>query len=251
MIDGIQIVVDRCDRFDLQVLLGDHLVEQQIEIVRPARFDKQALAVVRGFAPRRCTRVRTVAPPEPAGGRSGSGSGSDVRRSRRGRRALRLRRRRSRCARSTTLSDIMSTSCRMWLEMMRYIPASASWRNRRIISARAIGSRPFSGSSRTSTDGLCAIDCASRTRCRIPLLNAETLRSAASSHRHAFERLLRQLVGLLFRVAVNAQIEFDKFACRRSTRERVELRAVTELLKDSLGFVRRHAEDAYLAPASA
>ena len=48
--------------------------------------------------------------------------------------------------------------------------------NSAIVSARAIGSRPFSGSSSTSTCGSCAIACASLTRCRMPLLYAATCR---------------------------------------------------------------------------
>ena len=49
-----------------------------------------------------------------------------------------------------------------------------------MVSARTSGSRPFSGSSSTSRSGSCAIACASRTRCRMPLEYAATLRCAAS-----------------------------------------------------------------------
>ncbi len=53
-------------------------------------------------------------------------------------------------------------------------------RNRSIVSARTSGSRPFSGSSSTSSSGSCAIACARRTRCRMPFEYAATLRFAAS-----------------------------------------------------------------------
>ena len=49
-------------------------------------------------------------------------------------------------------------------------PLIAELLERASVSARAIGSSPFSGSSSTSTDGRCAMACASRMRCRMPLL---------------------------------------------------------------------------------
>jgi hypothetical protein len=46
LIDGVQIVVNGRNRFDLKILLRDHLVKQQIEIIRSPRFNEQALTII-------------------------------------------------------------------------------------------------------------------------------------------------------------------------------------------------------------
>jgi hypothetical protein len=46
LIDRIQIVINRSDRFDLKPLLRDQPVKQQIEIVRPSRLNKQAFSIL-------------------------------------------------------------------------------------------------------------------------------------------------------------------------------------------------------------
>src|SRR5688572_5630653 len=54
---------------------------------------------------------------------------------------------------STTWSLIRSTSCRTWLERITCFRSAAQVRNRSIVSARTSGSRPFNGSSSTTTSG--------------------------------------------------------------------------------------------------
>jgi len=44
--NGVEIVIDRGDGLDLELLFGDHFVEDEIEIVRAACFNKQPFFVV-------------------------------------------------------------------------------------------------------------------------------------------------------------------------------------------------------------
>ena len=68
----------------------------------------------------------------------------------------------------TTRSLICSTSFRMWLETITIRSRAASSATSAIVSTRAIGSSPFSGSSSSTTSGSWAMAWASFARWRIP-----------------------------------------------------------------------------------
>jgi hypothetical protein len=78
--------------------------------------------------------------------------------------------------------------------MIRCCPSAASLRNSAIVSARTIGSRPLSGSSRINTAGSCAIDCASRNALSHSLAVAGDFSIRSVDEINAFQCHLCQLV---------------------------------------------------------
>ena len=82
---------------------------------------------------------------------------------------------------TSTCGAIRSTSWSTCEETITVRPSSPSWWRTSMISRRWAGSRPFSGSSRSSRSGSCASAWASFTRWRMPCENPPTLRPATSA----------------------------------------------------------------------
>ena len=91
--------------------------------------------------------------------------------------------------RTTTRGAMRSTSCSTCEETSTVRPSAPSRRMSSTTWRRWTGSRPFSGSSSSSSSGECTSAWASLTRCRMPFEKPPTRRSAASSRPTLGERL--------------------------------------------------------------
>src|ERR1017187_3022459 len=150
-----------------------------------------------------------------------------------------------------------STSWRMWLLTMTCRPLAPHCSNSAMASARASGSRPFNGSSRTSTCGSGAVGLPRLTRLRqfaaLPhaLAVGGHLPVARIGEADGFERGHGAPVALLVAHAEHAQEGVDELITGEALGVVVELRAIAHGAAEVLGIFGRYSEHGDLALAGA